>query len=192
MSFLTRILFEDLAILLMIEFLVLMSVLAVHRRRMTPRTRRAVYITLACCAAVIALNKLVSTDGERIVETVSAIAKAVDEGDVPAIAEDLDDEFRYRHWDKDGFVAELNSKLQRWRIDEVKVGRFETRVDGDVATTSFRASCDWRGGHDSQAGVASAWTLELVRRPGGWKLRRVVSAKVGPGYKIDLNDVWNY
>lgn len=192
MSFLTRILFEDLAVLLMIEFVVLMSVLAVHRRRMTPRTRRAVWITLACCAALIALNHLVTTDSERIVETVSAMAKAVDEGDVPAIADRLDDEFHYRNWDRDGFVGELNNKLQRWRIDEAKVGRFEIRIDGDVATASFRASCDWKGSSDSQAGVASAWTLELIRRPGGWKLRRVVSAKVGPGYKIDLNDVWNY
>lgn len=192
MSFLTRILFEDLAVLLIIEFLVLMSVLAVHRQRMTRRTRRAVWITLACCAAFITLNHLVTTDSERIVQTVSAIAKAVDEGDVPAIANHLDDEFHYRNWDKDGFVVELNSKLQQWRIDEAKVGRFEIRIEGDAATASFRASCDWRGASDAQAGVASAWTLELIRRPGGWKLRRVVSAEVGPGYKLDLNDVWHY
>lgn len=192
MSFIIRLLFEDLSILVMFEFVALMVVLTIHRRRMTAKTRRAVWITLAICALLIALNKLVTTDTERVVEMVSAMARAVDEGDVPAIAERLDDEFRYRYWDKAGFVAELNRKLQHWRIDEAKVGRFDVEVTGDTAKTSFRASCDWRSDSESQAGVASSWIMECVRHPDGWKLRRIISARVGPAYAIDLNDVWNY
>ena len=65
-------------------------------------------------------------------------------------------------------------------------------MPGGGARASFRASCDWRGGSNAQAGVASSWTLECVRRPDGWKFRRVLAAKVGPGYRIDLADVWQY
>jgi hypothetical protein len=192
LSFISRFLFEDLWLLLIAEFIAIVVVVATHRRRMTAGTRRAVWITLAGCAALVGLNKLVTTDSERIVEMVTAVAEAVDEGDIPAIAARVDDEFKYRNWDKAGFVAELNSKLQNWRVDEAKVGRFEIEVQGDVAKASFRASCDWKGGSDAQAGVASLWTLECVRRSDGWKFRRILAAKVGPGYRIDLADVWHY
>jgi len=130
------------------------------------------------------LNKLVTTDSERIVEMVTAVAEAVDEGDIPAIAARVDDEFKYRNWDKAGFIAELNSKAAELRVDEAKVGRFEIEIQGDVARASFRASCDWKGGSDAQAGVASLWTLECVRaRTAGssgasWPQSR-------PGYRID-------
>ncbi len=192
MSFISRLLFEDLWLLLIAEFIAIVIVLAVHRRRMTAGTRRAIWITLACSVVLVCLNKFVTTDNECIIEMVTAVAEAVDEGDIPAIAARVDDEFKYRHWDKAGFVAELNGKLQNWRVDEARVGRFEIEIEGDVAKASFRASCDWKGSSDAQAGVASLWTLECVRRPDGWKFRRVLTAKVGPGYRIDLADVWHY
>jgi len=191
-SLIIRLLFEDLTILVMAEFIALMVVLTIHRRRMTRRTRRAVWITLACCASLILLNRLVVTDRERAVNAVTAMARAVDDGDVPAIAEGLDEGFQYSNWDRAEFVAELNQKLQQWRVDRAQLGRFEVQIEGDVAQVSFRASCDWHGSNQSQTGVASSWALELVRRPDGWKLRRVVSAKVGPAYAFDLKDVWNY
>lgn len=187
-----RLLFEDLVILIIAEVVAMLVVLAIHRRRMTPRTRRAVWIVLACCIVLIAVNKLVTTDGEQVEKTVAAMARAVDDGDVPAIAGHIDDGFRYRQWDKAGFLAELNIKLQHWRIDEARVGRFDVRIDGDQARASFRASCDWKGDRESQAGVSSSWELEFVRRPDGWKLRRILTAKLGPAYAFDLKDVWNY
>jgi hypothetical protein len=191
-SFLFQLLFEDLTALVIVEFIAMAVVLAVHRQCRTAGTRRAVWITLACCAFLVLLNQLVTTDSERIEEAVATLAKAVDDGEVPAIGSKIDDEFQYRHWDKAGFVAELNNKLQDWRIDAVKVGRFDVQIEGDLAKVSFRASCDWKGRNESQAGIASVWTQEWVRRPDGWKLRRIVSAKVGPAYQFDLNDVWNY
>ena len=149
-------------------------------------------ISFSVCAVLILLNKLVVTDSERAVEAVRTMARAVDDGDVPAIASKVDDDFHYLNWDKAGFVAELNQKLQQWRVDRAQVGRFEVQIQGDVAQVSFRASCDWQGANQSQTGVASSWTLEFVRQPDGWKLRRIVSAKVGPAYAFDLKDVWNY
>jgi hypothetical protein len=190
-SFIARLLFEDLSLLLMAEFAVLMIVLAVHRRRMTPRTRQVVWMTLGLCAALILLNKLVVTDAEKIVDAVRTMALAVDEGNVPVVADGLDSEFRYHQWDKAGFVGELNRKLQEWRIDEVDVGRFEIEISGSTAKVCFRASCDWKGASESQTGVTSDWTQEWVRRPDGWKLRRIVGAKLLNGL-LNLNDVWNY
>jgi hypothetical protein len=176
----------------MAEFVALMIVLTIHRRRMTTRTRRSVWVTLAVCTALILLNKLVTTRREQLVAAIGSMAQAVDEADLPAITSRLDDEFQYGHWDKAGFVAELNRKLQDWRIDEVSVGGFEIDLTGQSAKVAFRASCDWRGHNESQTGVVSFWTQEWVLRPDGWKLRRILGAKVGPNGMFDLRDLWHY
>ncbi len=193
LDYVTRLLFEELPLLLTAELVALTVVLAIHRRRLTPQSRRMVWVTLAVCGLLITIQKLTVTKREAIREMVSALARAVDEGDVPAIAERLDVEFQYSRWnDGDSFLAEVERKLGRWQVDQASVSRFEIGIDAGRAEVSFRGTCDWRSGDQIQYNLLSSWTVECIRRDDGWKLYRITRAKVGPGGMLDLADAWRY
>src|SRR5690242_9371719 len=119
--FLQSLLFENLPLLLIAEAVAIAIVLGVHRRNLTAGTRRAVWITLAICVALIGLQYLVQTDQERIEANVKAIALAIDDGDVPAVGQHLDREFQDHGLSKEAWLADLRQRLQRWQIDEAKV-----------------------------------------------------------------------
>lgn len=192
MNLLRSVFLESVVLLLVVEAAAIAVVLAIHRSRMTAGTRKALYGTLAVCVLLLVLQHLVQTDREQIEATVAEIAYAIDAGDVPAVGERLDAEFTDRGLDKAEWVEDLRQRLQRWRIDEAKVAGFNTVVEGDTATTSFRAFCDWRGGERTESSVLSAWKLGFVRRADGWKLQRVLSAKFGPGGAIDYAAILQY
>lgn len=191
-DFLTRVLFEDLVLLLIAEAVVMAIVLAVHRRRYTARTRRSIGVALGVCIVLIGLQGLIKTDREQIKEQVTAMARAVDEGDIPALAEAVARDFTDGTRDRAAFLTDVSQLLQRAQADEVKVGGFKVEVAGDRATASFRAICDWRAGNQVQRSVLSFWALEFARRDDGWKLIRIVSAKIGPGGLLNYQDAWKY
>ena len=191
LDYVTRLLFEDLPLLLVAEAIALAVVLAIHRRQFTPQTRRAVWITLGVCVTFIVIQSLVTTKREALEAMVSALARAVDDGDVPAIAERIDEEFRHGNDDKEAFLdGVVKQTLQRWQVDEAKVAGFKIEIDGDTATVSFRAHCDCRSDNPVQYSVPSFWTLNCVHRPDGWKLLGIPRAKCGPGGTFDVADLW--
>lgn len=192
MEFTGWLLFESVAALLFAEAIVFAVVLAVHRRRMTAGSKRAVWIALVACAAMLGLQWLVKTDREQIEFAVTQMAQAIDSGDVATVGEYLDRDFRDRGLDKASWLADLRQRLQRWQIDEAKIGSFSAQVDGDNAVASFSASCDWRGGQQNQSSVTSSWKLAFVRRDDGWKLSRVVKATFGPGGILDYATILQY
>ncbi len=192
LDYVTRLLFEDLPLLLVAEVIALGVVLAIHRRRFTAKSRRLVWITIGVCAALIAIQKLTVTKREALKQMVSALAQAVDDGDVSAIGQRLDDEFQDRQWDKKTFLDQVRLRLQRWQIDQASVGGFEIEIDGEQGTVSFRATCDWRSRDRVGYKIWSSWKLRCVRRADGWKVLRIVKGKVGPGGTLDFRDGWRY
>jgi hypothetical protein len=191
-DFLRSLLFENVLLLMMAEAVAIAVVLAVRRRRLDGGTRRSVWITLAVCLLLLIVQHLVRTDRERIQAAVADMARAIDEGDVPSLGEHLDSEFQDRGLDKKAWLMDVRQRLQRWRIDEAKVSRFTTKVNGDEAEVSFAASCDCRSGEQNQSSVSSSWRLAFVRRDDGWKLHRVLAAKFGPGGMLDYKAILQY
>jgi len=192
LDYVTRLLFEDLPLLLVAEAIALAVVLAIHRRRFTPHTRRAVWITLGVCAIFIVIQSLVTTRREALEAMVRTLAQAVDHGDVPAIGERIDGEFRHGNHDKKAFLdGVVKQTLQRWQVDEAKVAGFKIEINGDNATVSFRAHCDCRSDNHVQYKVPSFWTLNCIRRPDGWKLLRIPKARCGPGGSFNVADLWH-
>lgn len=191
-GFLTKLLFESQPLLLMAGAMAMAVALAVHRRCYTTRTRRGLWLTLGVCALLLVLQKVVVTDRERLAQLATELASAVDDGDVGAIDARLDSSFQYRNQDKLAFLTDVNERLQRWQINEASLSGLRVEIDGDRATMAFHASCDWRSGDKVEYNILSAWELQCVRRPDGWKLQRIVSAKIGPAGMLNLADVWNY
>lgn len=192
MNLLRNVFLESVVLLLIVEAVAFAVALAIHRNRMTSCTRKGVYATLLACAALLVLQHLVRTDRELIESAVAQMAQAIDDGDVPGLGAHLDAEFQDRQLDKAEWLADIRQRLQRWRIDEAKVGGFSTEVLDDTATVSFRATCDWRSGEQRESSIFSVWKLAFVRRADGWKLQRVLSAKFGPGGAIDYATILQY
>lgn len=200
---LVRLLFEDLPLLLLAQAAALAVVLAVHRRCMTTRSRRMVWIALAVCAAQIAVQHLVVTSREELKALVRTLAEAVEDGDVPAIGRHLADRIdvaydeagrvprdegfrggddrRTRDLDKDEFLAATREQLQRYDVNEVRLSQFRVRLAGEAGTVAFQAMCDVRGDHSAPLyQTPSEWELGCTRTPAGWKIERI-------RYRMGLN-----
>jgi len=170
---LTRLFFEDLPILLLAEVAGLALVLAAHRRWMTTRSRRMVWISLAFCVLLIAIQKLVVTDREALRDMVRMMARAVEQGDVAALGERFDDEIIFGTYaGKEAVMRHARLRLQQYDVNEVRVSGFQIKVDGDAATVAFQAVCDVRGVQaNPYYATPTQWQLRCVRHPDGWKVR---------------------
>lgn len=189
MSYVSRLLFEDTLLLVVAELIALAFVLAIHRRRMNAGSRRLVWVTLVVCGLLLLIQELTVTRREAIMVMVASMARAVDEGYVESLATHVDTDFRHRGWDKPAFIEQVRDRLRHMQIDEASVGGFDIVIKDDGAKVAFRARCDWRGGGEVRSGAVSDWELDCVRREDGWKMRGILSAKMGP---LDLNDAWRF
>ena len=112
---LTRLLFEDLPILLLAEVAGLAIVLAAHRRWMTARSRRMVWMSLAFCALLIAIQEYVVTNREALRDMVRTMAQAVEQGDMEALGERFDDEIILgTYTDKEAVMRHARLRLQQY------------------------------------------------------------------------------
>lgn len=181
-DFLQRLFFESVVLLLIVEVVALTIVLAVHRRTRSDASRRVLWGTLVGCAALLVLQQVVTTSREKIVASVEKMVWAVDDGDMAALAEELDRDFEHHHLDRKVFMDDVvNPQLQRYRVDEAGASGFNVEVDGDRATISFRVICTVRRGDRVEGNMLSVWKLGYVRRDDGWRLQRIISTKFGPG-----------
>ena len=178
---LIRLLFEDLPLLLLAEVAALAVVLAAHRRWMTARSRRMVWMSLALCGLLIAIQKLVVTDREALRDMVRTMARAVEQGDVAALGERFDDEIILgSNTGKEAVLQHVHLRLQRYDVNEARVSGFQIEIEGDAATVAFQAVCDLLGVQaNPYYSTLTQWQLRCVRHGDGWKVR---SAKYEFGF----------
>jgi len=192
---LRRLLFEDLTLLLIAEMIALAIAIAIHRRRYTAKSRRGVWLTLAVCALFIMQSLMIKTDRERLIELIREMAVAVDRGDVRAVEQRLDETFLADGRDKPTFTAEVNDWLQRWQIDEAKIGRkVEVVIDNDSSMLTFRAFCDARNNRDTYYGTISKWQVSCIRRERDWKVQgvKLLNVRIGLLELNQIGDVFRY
>ncbi len=171
--FLTRLLFEDLSVLLPVEVVVLATVIAVYRHMRTPGSRWAVWITLGACVALVALQRLVVTDREAIRAMVERMAEAVEEGDVTALGEHFADDLVFENdHGKQAVLQRARIVLQQHDINAARVSGFTIEVDGDNATADFQAMADVRSSGEPSYNVPTHWRLQCRRSPLGWLVHR--------------------
>ncbi len=181
MDRIARFFLEDLSLMLMAQFVVLSIMLAIHRRYFSPRTRRAVWITLGVCATLIALQVVVKTDRERIRILVKGLVEAVDRPDMDFIANALDEQFHDpRYGDRAAFLKAVEQQLQRLVVDAASVWKFQRiEVSDGQAVVDFQAICDVRYSGYAQNRLPSRWELTFVKRDGEWKVSGTKLLRLG-------------
>ena len=186
MDFVTRLLFEDLAVLLLASAGATAVALGIHRRQFTSRSRRNVWITLATCAGLITLQYLVNTDREKVEALVRNLVVAVDATDMDAIATAFDRDGvalgagdPSESFPHETFIQAIRLGLQDHEIDEARTTNVRVRITGDQATVEFSVTCDLSDRSGLQGRRPSFWELHCVHRPEGWKLDHVVSGNLG-------------
>jgi len=192
----SRLLFEDLTLLLIAEVIAIAIALAFHRQRLTPASRRGVFLTLVACGAFTAVQFMVVTNREAVTRLVKTLVDAVDRGDLNAIETCLDDEqievgtgSNLKSYDKQTFVYATSLGLQTYQIEEARTSGFRIQIAGSEATVDFRVSCDIRRGQGLGGRRPNFWTLHCVRRSEVWKIDHIVSGKLGVedlGNPLDL------
>ena len=182
-----NLLFENLWLLSLLVLVAVLLAMIVHRRHGTVGTGRGLWMTALVGAALVLANVLVVTDGEQIRASVQKMAQAVDEGDIPALADEIDEQFHDGGLDQAQFVDRVNQELQRLRIDEPRLSAWRIEIGPRTATVSFRCFCDLRHEEQFQPSVLTRWKLEFVRNGPAWKLIRISDAKYGFGEGIDLH-----
>lgn len=187
MEFLTELFFEDLPLLLLAEVLALAVMLAIHRKRFTPQSRRNVWLTLIICGMLLALQHLVETDTEKVRTLATRLVDAVDEGDINTIERTVHpDGIRVgmgldaENYPKDVFVMGCNIGLQIHRINEAQVGGIQVELNGDQATVSFYVNCEINSSAEGNVGFTqSIWEILCVKTPEGWKMRQILKGEMG-------------
>ncbi len=180
MDRIARFFLEDLSLMLMAQFVTLSIMLAIHRRYFSPRSRRAVWITLAVCAALIALQVVVKTDRERIRILVEELVEAVDRPDMGFIAKVLDEQFHDPHYgDRAAFLKAVEQQLQRLVVDAASVWKFHrVEVADGRAIVDFQAICDVRYSGYAQNRLPTRWELTFVKRDGEWRISEIKLLRV--------------
>lgn len=173
-DFFTRLLFEDLSVLLPVELVALAVVIGLYRHWRTPRSRAAVWIALGACVGLVVIQKLVTTDREAIRAMVEQMAGAVQEGDVRALGEHFADDLIFEgDRGKDQVMQRATSVLQQNAIRNARVSGFLIEVRDDDATATFQAMADVRtGSNDPNYSVPTRWELKCRRGPTGWLVYR--------------------
>ena len=170
---LTRLLFEDLALLLLAQAAALAVVIGIHRHRRTPRTRRAVWITLAVCAAMIVMQHLVVTDREAIRATVQAMARDVVDGDVASLGTNFDEQMSLGPIQgKEAVLHHARMMLQQYDVRNARVSGFDITVEHGQAKVRFQAVGDIHGRQTEVFRTPMIWELTMARASDGWKVLR--------------------
>lgn len=191
-DFFIHLLFESFWLLAVVGAIACIVALAIHRRAFTSKSRTGLWATVAGVLVLFILQYLVVTDREAIEAMIRALAHAVDDGDMAAISQHLDETFISQGWDKETFLARVDQTLQRWEIDEAGVSGFKIEFADGGAAVTFRAYCDLRSESNAQPNVMSRWKVHCIRRADVWKLDQILSGTIGitdaTGYDV-LNEL---
>lgn len=180
-DFITTVLFESMPWLLFFCCAAVAIALAVHRRRMTPGSRKGIYITLGACVGLLLLQRFVVTERESLTSVLQAMARAVDEGEVPALLEHVSPEFKWRSAGRQEFLDDVTQRLIATQIDGARITQVKANVADDSALVSFLAVCDIRDRQFDQRSVTSYWELRFVRRDGRWLMEAILKGEIRPG-----------
>jgi len=129
---------------------------------------------------LLAVQKLVVTDAEKIRTVVYELGRAVDFGRMEVLRAHLADDFAAWGLDRDGFVDHVYDSLETYRVDEVWVGGFELDIDADVGRIEFTARARVGTVELGPQPYMGRWRLTLGRAGREWLVSRVEYLS-GPG-----------
>ncbi len=184
-SFLSHLFLESPIYLGVFSFLLFAVVLLLRVRWEAPAARRyALPLTLLTIMLMFVLQKLVVTQRESLIRTLEALVRAVEREDLPALATFISDAYDSEDLDRETFLQHAAAGLEAHDIRDVRLSRFDDRIDRRTARLTFaaRATVSHRG--DVGQPTFSTWRIDWRREQDAWKITAVRPIQVN-GIPID-------
>lgn len=184
MDLIRQLLFENLTLLLLVSALAMAVALAMHRRRYTEHSRRAVYITLVVCVCLVVLQHLVVTKREALQQRIKLLSAACDAGDLATIGESFAEQVRFGSPVKgvtvprQAIIGMASLALQEYEVNEARVGNIQVKMQGDQAFVRFGVTCDLKG-PEAAYRVPSIWSLRCAYADGNWLVDQITEGRFG-------------
>lgn len=152
-----------------------------HLRR-TRRSATVLGVGIAVAVLLLVVQKIVVTDREAIDRMVRRLAVAVETKDFDIVAQLIDEDFGTDGGRKADFIAAIKATLTRFEIEGARLHAMKIDIAEDHATVEFGVLCRLRfSGFDRPS--TSRWSLGLVRRGAGWRVREIDPLEID-GQKI--------
>lgn len=172
-------LFENTVVLAGILVVVVLLFLIRWANRRDGSSVRALLASAGVALALPALSVLVVTQREEIIATCHAMALAVDDGDVAAIAAFLDETCVVGGLSREAFLERLEDVLTRFRVDQPRLRGFEVVADPAGGTVAeFTASAQIRAVEGVWDRVPTQWRVSLRRVGHAWRVTGIDSIPV--------------
>jgi hypothetical protein len=174
MDFLTTLFLESPIWLGVFSFLLFAAALFLRLRLEGSARNRCLPLTLIAIVLLFILEGMVTTQRERIWETMDGFIVAIQQPDAPAASQYISIDYESGKMDRDAMAAYIEEALTDIRVLDSQILRRDVTIDGDLAemVLAVRANVSIRG----QAGQlhAGTWKIGWQRSSDGWRIRSVV------------------
>jgi len=175
---------------LLIASTVSLEIVLVHLwlRRRTRWLSRAAIVGLIAIPGLATLQAVVVTDHESVINQCWLLAHAVGNEELDTVGDCLCDELTVGRSERLGtrasFLKEMARILDRWDVQEVRLGRFTVVISDSRASVDLRASCRLMSSELTVPMHVSRWHLELNRRGGRWLVTEIRPKDSRAGYRL--------
>ncbi len=173
-----NILFESPLKLALLLFFALLICLILWRRRRTDGTRRALVIALGVSIVLMILQGLITTDREQVRQIIDQLADAVAQKDMVVISAYIDPAYALDGRDRDQVLSRIDASLRRADVDAPYLYNVKVTTDHGRGQASLTAISYVILDGTSRGQIVSAWQLEFVERPDGWRVTGIDPVKI--------------
>lgn len=170
MSFLQSLFFESPLWLGIFSFLLFAVVLFARRRWEGAAASYALPATLAMIALLFVVQRWVTTEREKIYQTLEGLARTVEQRDLPAIQGYFSAAYDEGGEDRDTVVGSITSILERLAVRDSILSFGDTVIMSDRAELSLgaRATVSIRGAVGEFH--SGRWRIVLAHEDGDWRI----------------------
>jgi len=173
-----NILFESPLKLALLLFFVLLICLILWRRQRTDRTRRALLVALGVSLVLMIVQGWVTTDREQIRQIIDQLGNAVAQKDMAVIGAYIDPAYALHGRDHDQVLSRIDAALRRTDVDAPYLYNVKVTTDHDRGQANLTSIASVVLDGSSLGQIVSAWQLEFVERPAGWRVTGIDPVKV--------------
>lgn len=182
-------LFENAVALAGILAVVVLLLLFRWANRRDRRSVRGLLVAVGVAVALPTLSVSVVTQREEVILACQAMALAVDDGDMGAIGEFLDESCVVGGLDRRGFLERLENVLTRFRVDQPRLRGFEVVVSSTSrAMAEFTTWAQIRSAEGMWDRVPTKWRVSLRCARETWRVTGIESIPIPPLHLRTTNE----
>lgn len=176
MDFASRVFFESRFLLGCFCFATMGLVLFARQRMESENARRrALWSILLGIPALFAVQALVVTQREVILDRLDRFVAAVEREDLSAARLIIARSYSSEGFGHETFIEKLQAWFERLDIRDARMRRRDVRVEGDRATMRLTATATVRfGGEGAGEDHIGRWRIEWAREDGTWSIAAIV------------------